>query len=111
MNHLSSQSFGTVPSPFGDTNALQTYVQGLDMDAIARLSHPSEEVGRLMNQNLLGMLGTLPSSQFNVVMTTSREDLGQLLASAMMYGYFLRGAEQRMTFDQTLNPFTPEEAG
>lgn len=111
MNNLSSQSFGAVPSPFGGTNPLQTYVQELDMDAIARLSQPSEEVGRLMHQNLLGMLGTLPSSQFNIVMTTSREDLGQLLASAMMYGYFLRGAEQRMAFDQTLNPLTLEEEG
>jgi Protein of unknown function (DUF760) len=111
MNNLSSQSFGTVPTPLGSDNPLQNYLQALDMDAIARLSQPSEDVGRLMNQNLMGMLGTLPSHQFNVVMTTSREDLGQLLASAMMYGYFLRSAEQRMAFDQSLNPTSMEDQG
>ncbi|MFM7325775.1 MAG: DUF760 domain-containing protein, partial [Nodosilinea sp.] len=31
-----------------------------------------------------------------------RESLGRLLASAMMSGYFLRGAEQRMTMERAL---------
>ena len=39
---------------------------------------------------------------FDVEITTNRENLGRLLASAMMSGYFLRGAEQRMTFEDSL---------
>jgi Protein of unknown function (DUF760) len=102
MNELSSQSFGAGQAFLNRDNALQQYVKGLEAEAITRLSQPSQDVAQLMNQNLVGMLGGLPSSQFNVVVTTTREDLGQLLASAMMYGYFLHSAEQRMNFDQSL---------
>jgi hypothetical protein len=42
------------------------------------------------------------SDQFEVTITTNRENLGRLLASAMMSGYFLRNAEQRMTFEKSL---------
>ncbi|WP_208346214.1 DUF760 domain-containing protein, partial [Aetokthonos hydrillicola] len=33
---------------------------------------------------------------------TNRENLGRLLASAMISGYFLRNAEQRMNFEMAL---------
>jgi Protein of unknown function (DUF760) len=36
---------------------------------------------------------------FDISITTSREDLGRLLASAMMSGYFIRNVEQRMAFE------------
>jgi len=48
------------------------------------------------------MLGILPPQDFNVTITTSRDNLGRLLASAMIKGYFLRNAEQRMAFDKSL---------
>ncbi|MEL6816865.1 MAG: DUF760 domain-containing protein, partial [Cyanobacteria bacterium J06598_3] len=41
-------------------------------------------------------------SHFDVTVTTNRENLGRLLASAMMSGYFLRGAEQRLAFEEQL---------
>jgi hypothetical protein len=50
----------------------------------------------------MGMLGTLPSEHFGVMINTNRENLGRLLASAMMSGYFLRNAEQRMDFEKSL---------
>ena len=45
------------------------------------------------------MLGNLPPEHFDVTISTSREQLGRLLASAMMSGYFLRNAEQRMNLE------------
>lgn len=83
-------------------NSLFQYVQSLSPEAIAQLSKPSSpEVFQVMERNIVGLLGALPSENFNVTVTTSREDLGRLLASAMMSGYFLRNAEQRMTFEKS----------
>jgi hypothetical protein len=55
-----------------------------------------------MERNIIGLLGNLPSEQFDVAISTNRENLGRLLASAMMSGYFLRKAEQRMTIEKSL---------
>ncbi|NEQ30551.1 MAG: DUF760 domain-containing protein [Leptolyngbya sp. SIO4C5] len=79
------------------------YVQSLEPEMIAQLSRPdSSEVLQVMEHNIVGLLGGLPSQHFDITITTSREHLGRLLASAMMSGYFLRSAEQRMTFEQSL---------
>lgn len=79
------------------------YVQGMSPETIAQLSKPdSADVLQLMEHNVVGLLGGLPSQHFDVSVTTSRENLGRLLASAMMSGYFLRGAEQRMAFERSL---------
>lgn len=85
------------------SNMLWQYVQSLSPEAVAQLSKPgSNEVFQVMERNIMGMLGVLPSDHFDVSITTSREDLGRLLASAMMSGYFLRNAEQRMGFERSL---------
>lgn len=55
-----------------------------------------------MERNIIGLLGNLPSEHFGVTVSTSREHLGRLLASAMMSGYFLRNAEQRLGFEKSL---------
>jgi hypothetical protein len=55
-----------------------------------------------MERNIIGLLGNLPSEQFGITISTSRESLGRLLASAMISGYFLRNAEQRMNFDMVI---------
>jgi hypothetical protein len=55
-----------------------------------------------MERNIVGLLGTLPPEHFGVTITTNRENLGRLLASAMVSGYFLRNAEQRMVFEKSL---------
>lgn len=84
----------------GDNNFLE-YIQSLTPETIAQLSKPqSSEVFQVMERNIIGMLGSLPPEHFGVMVSTSRENLGRLLASAMMSGYFLRNAEQRMNFEK-----------
>lgn len=79
------------------------YVQSLDPETIAQLSKPSSpEVLQVMERNIIGLLGGLPPESFEVTITTSREALGRLLASAMMSGYFLKSAEQRLAFEKSL---------
>jgi hypothetical protein len=86
------------------TNSFWQYVQSMSPEAIAQLSKPtSPEVIQMMEHNIVGMLGSLPPDHFDVMITTSREQLGRLLASAMMNGYFLRNAEQRLQFEQTVH--------
>jgi len=84
-------------------NSLLSYVKTMDPDTINQLSRPdSSDVMQVMEHNVMGLLGGLPSSHFDVTVTTNRENLGRLLASAMMSGYFLRGAEQRLAFEEQL---------
>jgi hypothetical protein len=91
-----------------DTNLLWEYVQSMSPETIARLSKPlSSEVFQVMERNIVGMLGTLPSEHFGVTVSTSRENLGRLLASAMISGYFLRNAEQRMVFEKSWHTAEP----
>ena len=102
-----TEQFHSTPEFFSETSeetdSLWHYVKQMSPDTVSRLSKPmSSEVFQVMERNIIGMLGQLPSDQFNFNISTSRENLGQLLASAMMSGYFLRNAEQRMQFDQSL---------
>ena len=96
-----------------DTNLLWQYVQSMSPDTMARLSKPmSTEVFQVMERNIVGLLGNLPSEHFEVSINTNRENLGRLLASAMISGYFLRNAEQRMVFEKSLQTaeFNPSDA-
>ncbi|MBT9314176.1 DUF760 domain-containing protein [Leptothoe spongobia] len=84
-------------------NSLMQYVQSMEPETIAQLSRPvSGDVMQAMEHNIIGMLGGLPTDGFDVSVTTSRENLGRLLASAMMGGYFLKGAEQRLAMEASL---------
>ncbi len=86
-----------------NSNLLWQYVQSLSPDTITQLSKPSSaEVFQVMEHNIVGLLGNLPSEHFGVTVATNRENLGRLLASAMISGYFLRNAEQRMGFEKSL---------
>ena len=79
------------------------YVQSLSPETIAQLSKPqSKEVFQVMERNIIGLLGNLPSEGFGVSINTSKENLGRLLASAMMSGYFLRNVEQRLNLEKSL---------
>jgi hypothetical protein len=103
-----SNSSGKTPELFGfkesdRVNSLMQYVHSMSPDTIAQLSNPaSPEVQQMMEHNVIALLGGLPSQHFDVEITTNRENLGRLLASAMMSGYFLRGAEQRMAFERSV---------
>lgn len=93
----------------GEINeGLWQYVQSLSPETIAHLSQPSsQEVFQVMERNIVGLLGNLPSEHFGVTISTSREHLGRLLASAMMSGYFLRNAEQRLNFEKSFQGTEP----
>jgi hypothetical protein len=87
----------------GEANQLWQYVRSMSPETISQLSQPtSNEVFQVIERNIMGMLGNLPPEHFGVMVTTSREQLGRMLASAMMNGYFLKNAEQRMFFERSL---------
>ncbi len=91
-----------------DNNSLIEYIQSLEPSTIARLSQISPAVANIMEQNLRDYLGVLPTTLFEVIVTTERESLAQLLASAMQTGYFLRQAEERMDMEQYYSLFNQE---
>lgn len=104
-----SEFYGSDPET---VNVLWQYLKSLSPETVNLLSKPdSPEVFQVMERNIIGLLGNLPPEQFGVTISTSRENLGRLLASAMMSGYFLRNAEQRMNFEQTLaNSFSATDS-
>ncbi len=95
---LSSNSAGTQPNP------LLKYLQHQSPEVLARVARSvSPEVKQIISQNVQGLVGLMPAEGFNVQITTDRENLGNLLASAMMTGYFLRQMEQRMELEGALS--------
>lgn len=103
MNDTPKQISGMFGGNGEQGSQLLKYVQEMSPETIAKLSKPeSSEVFQVMERNIIGLLGGLPSEHFDVTVTTSREHLGRLLASAMMSGYFLRNAEQRLAFERSL---------
>lgn len=84
-------------------NMLLNYLQHQSPEILARVAKSvSPEIKQIISHNVQGLVGMLPSENFNVQVTTDRDNLAGLLASAMMTGYFLRQMEQRMQLDQSL---------
>ncbi len=82
-------------------NQLLDYLQHQSPDVLARIAKSaSPEIKEIISRNVQGLVGVLPSEGFNVQVTTDRENLAGLLASAMMTGYFLRQMEQRMELEK-----------
>ena len=89
-------------------NQLLNYLQHQSPDVLSRVAKSaSPEIQQIISQNVQGLVGMLPSEHFNVQITTDRENLAGLLASAMMTGYFLRQMEQRMELEETLMDSIP----
>jgi hypothetical protein len=86
-----------------DGNQLLQYLQSMNPETIAHLSQPDPEVAQIMEHRLAQLLGGLPSEHFDVNISTNRQQLGRLLASAMMNGYFLYNAKQRMEFEKAVS--------
>jgi hypothetical protein len=85
-------------------NQLLNYLQHQSPDVLARVAQSvSPEIKQIISQNVQGLVGMLPAENFNVQITTDKENLAGLLASAMMTGYFLRQMEQRMNLDNLSN--------
>lgn len=81
-------------------NSLLKYLQNQPPEVLARVAKSvSPEIKQIISQNVQGLVGVLPSEAFNVQITTDRDNLAGLLASAMMTGYFLRQMEQRMELE------------
>lgn len=103
MNNSSGQTPAFWDNGQGGGNALLEYVQSMSSETVSQLSRPvSSDVMQAMEHNIVGLLGGLPGQHFDISVTTSREHLGRLLASAMMSGYFLKSAEQRLAFEEAI---------
>jgi len=93
----------------GDTedqadNDLMQYLQRQQPEMLSHIAQSaSPEIKQIISQNVQGLVGILPSEEFQMAITTDREDLANLLASAMMTGYFLSQVEQRRDLDYLLD--------
>ena len=84
-------------------NQLLKYLQHQSPEVLAHVAKSAgPEIKQIISQNVQGLVGLLPTEHFNVQITTDRENLAGLLASAMMTGYFLRQMEQRMQLEESL---------
>ena len=84
-------------------NTLMQYLRQQHPEVLAQIaSSASPDVKQIISQNVQGLVGMLPSGDFNVKITTDRENLAHLLASAMMTGYFLCQMEKRMDLEESL---------
>jgi len=89
-------------------NGLIQYLQDQSPDVLQRVAKSaSNDIQDIIRHNVQGLLGMLPGEHFEVKVTTNRDNLANLLASAMMTGYFLRQMEQRKELEETL--FADEE--
>ena len=85
------------------SNALIQYLQDQSPDVLQRVAKSaSTDIQDIIRHNVQGLLGMLPGDQFEIKVTSSRDHFANLLASAMMTGYFLRQMEQRKELEESL---------
>lgn len=103
MNNEAQSFYNTTDHLQGQNEELWQYVKSLAPEMIAQMSSPqSVEVKQVMERNIVGLLGNLGGDDVDISVSMSRENLGRLLGSAMMSGYFLRNAEQRHLIEKSL---------
>jgi hypothetical protein len=86
-----------------DANALLKYLQHQPPEVLERIARSvSPQVKQIISHNVQGLVGVLPNEGFNIKISTDRENLAGMLASAMLTGYFLRQMEQRMDLETTV---------
>jgi len=86
------------------SNPLLKYLQHQSPEVLARVAKSvTSDVKQIITHNVQGLVGLLPAENFSVQITTDRENLASLLASAMITGYFLRQMEQRMELDDVIS--------
>lgn len=89
------------PHSNGEPNRLQRYVQAQSMQDMAKLAAEiSPEAKQMIGMNVQALLGYLPASEFNTTIMCNKESLQNLLASAMLTGYFMHAMEYRMVMDE-----------
>ncbi|ELS02269.1 hypothetical protein Xen7305DRAFT_00019820 [Xenococcus sp. PCC 7305] len=85
-------------------NTLMQYLRQQHPEILSRIAQSaSPEIKQIISHNVQGLVGMLPSEDFNVKVTTDRENLANLLASAMMTGYFLSQVEKRMDLEESFS--------
>ncbi|ASC73285.1 hypothetical protein XM38_042490 [Halomicronema hongdechloris C2206] len=96
--------FMSIPTDSEQSNQLLQYLQNQSPEVLTRIAQSvSVDIKQIISHNVQGLIGVLPADGFNVKVTTDRENLAGLLASAMMTGYFLRQMEQRMELEDQLS--------
>ncbi len=104
MFNPESADFISLNTDENQANQLLKYLQHQPPEVLTRVAQSvSSEIKQIISQNVQGLVGVLPAEGFNVQVTTDRENLAGLLASAMMTGYFLRQMEQRMELETSLS--------
>ena len=84
-------------------NELIQYLQEQPADVLQRIAKSaSPDIQEIIRHNVQGLLWMLQGEQFDVKVTSSRDNFASLLASAMMTGYFLRQMEQRKELEESL---------
>lgn len=98
-----SANFLGADSDEPEVNQLLKYLQHQSPEVLSQVAKSvTPEVKQIISHNVQGLVGMLPGEAFNVKITTDRDNLAGLLASAMMTGYFLRQMEQRMELEDVL---------
>ncbi len=92
-------------------NPLLKYLQSQSPEILSYVARSaSPEIKQIISHNVQGLVGMMPSEHFNAKITTDKDNLAGLLASAMMTGYFLRQMEQRMHLEDLADSVTqPQE--
>ncbi len=84
-------------------NKLQKYIQSQSVPDMTRLATEiSPEVKQIIGTNVQALLGYLPNQDFKTTITANKDSLQNLLASAMITGYFMHAMELRMAMEQTM---------
>ncbi|MGF1514938.1 MAG: DUF760 domain-containing protein [Elainellaceae cyanobacterium] len=98
--HSNSASFFDESDDENQANQLLQYMQHQSPEVLARVAKTvTADIKEIVSQNVQGLVGVLPNEAFDIQVTTDKENLASLLASAMMTGYFLRRMEQRMELE------------
>ena len=85
------------------TNTLIDYLQKQQPETLEMIAQSaSPEIREIITHNVQGLVGMLPTQGFNVQVVTDRQHLANLLASAMMTGYFLSQMENRKDLEHNL---------
>lgn len=78
------------------------YLASLNQQTVTLLSKPSSsDVVELVQRSVYAILGNFPVDEERNI-TISREHLAGVLGSAMVDGYFLGNAEQRLLLEQAM---------
>ena len=84
-------------------NTLVEYLQNQHPETLERVAQSATpEVREIITHNIQGLLGVLPTEDFNVQIVTDKQHLANLLASAMMTGYFLCQMEKRKDLEESI---------